>query len=84
MRSALKGLWTPGFFGLRNIRRGMGIILVRWLTVLSALLALWQVDMIAGALFIPYLIWVSIAAALNAAVWRLNPDEAAKATVPSG
>ncbi|MEL6451820.1 MAG: TspO/MBR family protein [Pseudomonadota bacterium] len=84
MQIAFNGLWTPVFFGLRNIRMGMGIILVLWLTVLSALLALWQVDMIAGALFIPYLIWVSIAAALNAAVWRLNPDEAAKATVPTG
>jgi tryptophan-rich sensory protein len=34
------------------------------------------VDWIAGALFAPYLLWVTIAASLNAAVWRLNPEVA--------
>ncbi|WP_299146316.1 TspO/MBR family protein [uncultured Tateyamaria sp.] len=78
MQIAFNGLWTPVFFGLRNIRLGLGIIVILWLTVLSGLLAMWAVDWIAGALFVPYLIWVSIAAALNVEVWRLNPDEAAK------
>jgi tryptophan-rich sensory protein len=41
------------------------------------MVALWQVDWIAGLLFVPYLVWVTIASALNAAVWRLNPEEAA-------
>jgi tryptophan-rich sensory protein len=73
---AFNGLWTPVFFGLRNIRLGMVVVGFLWLMVLCAMLALWQVDRIAGALFAPYLLWVTIAAALNAEVWRLNPDEA--------
>lgn len=76
MQIAFNGLWTPVFFGLKNIRLGMAVVSVLWASVLCALLALWQVDWIAGLLFVPYLVWVTIAAALNAAVWRLNPDAA--------
>ena len=81
---AFNGLWTPVFFGLRNIRMGMAIIVALWLTVFCAMLALWQVDAIAGMLFIPYLVWVTIAGALNAAVWNLNREEAAKPMVQQG
>ncbi len=84
MQIAFNGLWTPVFFGLRNIRLGMAIILVLWLTVLCAMLALFQIDTIAGVLFAPYLIWVTIAGALNAAVWNLNRTEASKASVHQG
>jgi tryptophan-rich sensory protein len=77
MQIAFNGLWTPVFFGLKKIRLGMAVVGVLWLSVLCTLIALWQVDMIAGLLFVPYLVWVTIASALNAAVWRLNPQEAA-------
>ncbi|MFY9213011.1 MAG: TspO/MBR family protein [Aestuariivita sp.] len=76
MQIAFNGLWTPVFFGLKKIRLAMAVIGVLWLSVLLTLIALWQVDLIAGLLFVPYLVWVTIASALNAAVWRLNPDEA--------
>lgn len=81
MQIAFNGLWTPVFFGLRKIRLAMAVVSILWLSVLCALLALWRVDLIAGLLFVPYLIWVTIAAALNAAVWRLNPAEARNPTV---
>ncbi|TMM50571.1 tryptophan-rich sensory protein TspO [Sulfitobacter sabulilitoris] len=76
LQIALNGLWTPVFFGLKDIRMGMAVIVLLWVSVLCGLVALWQVDVLAGVLFVPYLIWVSIAAALNAGVWRLNPDAA--------
>ena len=84
MQIALNGLWTPVFFGLRNIRLGMAVVGVLWCTVLSATIALWQVDAVAGLLFLPYLLWVTIASALNAAVWRLNPDAARNPLSPQG
>ncbi|MEL6808140.1 MAG: TspO/MBR family protein [Pseudomonadota bacterium] len=84
LQIAFNGLWTPVFFGLRNIRMGMAIIVVLWITVFATMIALWQVDTIAGLLFVPYLVWVTIAAALNAAVWNLNREEAAKSSVPQG
>ena len=76
LQIALNAIWTPAFFGLRNIRLGMGIVLALWVAVAACMVALWQVDLIAGLLFVPYLIWVTVASALNAAVWRMNPEAA--------
>ena len=76
LQIAFNGLWTPVFFGLRNIRVGMAVLALLWVSVLSCMLAMWQVDTIAGMLFAPYLLWVTIAGALNAGVWRLNPEMA--------
>lgn len=78
LQIALNTLWTPVFFGLRRIRQGLVVLVLLWISVAAALLALWQVDFIAGLLFVPYLAWVTVAAALNLAVVRLNPDEAAE------
>jgi len=77
LQIALNGLWTPVFFGLKRIRMGMGVLAALWLSVAACMLALWQADWIAGLLFLPYLGWVTVAGALNLAVWRLNPDVAA-------
>ncbi len=75
LQIALNGLWTPVFFGLRRIRTGLVVLSFLWLSVAACLVALWQVDWLAGLLFVPYLAWVSTAGALNFSVMRLNPDE---------
>lgn len=75
MQIAFNALWTPVFFGLKKIRTAMGIIVVLWAAVFCTMVALWTVDTVAGLLFVPYLIWVTIASALNASVWRLNPED---------
>ncbi|MGL4320088.1 MAG: tryptophan-rich sensory protein [Paracoccaceae bacterium] len=36
------------------------------------MLAFWSHDWVAGLLFAPYLLWVTVAGALNFSVWRLN------------
>ncbi len=77
LQIALNGLWTPVFFGLKRIKLGFVVLAALWLSVAVTMLALWQVDSMAGALFAPYLLWVTIAGALNGAVWRLNPEAAA-------
>lgn len=76
LQIAFNGLWTPVFFGIRNIRLGMAVVLVLWGVVLGGIIVMWPVDQIAALLFVPYLIWVTIAASLNAGVWWLNPDVA--------
>ncbi|KNG93728.1 tryptophan-rich sensory protein TspO [Pseudaestuariivita atlantica] len=77
MQIAFNTLWTPVFFGLRRMRAALIIIIFLWLAVLGAMVTHWQVDQIAGLLFVPYLAWVSVAAALNLSVLRLNPDASA-------
>ncbi|MFD1509860.1 tryptophan-rich sensory protein TspO [Lacimonas salitolerans] len=82
LQIALNGLWTPVFFGLQNIRGGMLVLSLLWASVAVTTLALWQVDMITGLLFVPYLAWVTVAGALNLSVLRLNPQVAANPPKP--
>jgi len=77
LQIALNGLWTPVFFGLKKIRLGMIVLGALWVSVALTLVALWLQDWVAGALFAPYLLWVSIAGALNLSVMRRNPEETA-------
>jgi benzodiazapine receptor len=69
---ALNTLWTPVFFGLRRIGAGLVIIGLLWLAVAATMVAFWQHDWIAGALFVPYLVWVTVAGMLNRSVWYRN------------
>jgi tryptophan-rich sensory protein len=64
--------WSGLFFGLRQPGAAFAEIVVLWCLIAATLAALWRVSPAAGALLAPYLAWVSFAAALNFAVWRLN------------
>ncbi|MES2968086.1 MAG: TspO/MBR family protein [Pseudomonadota bacterium] len=72
MQIALNTLWTPVFFGLRRMGAGLVVLGLLWLAVAATMVAFFQHDLIAGLLFVPYLIWVSVAGALNRSVWLLN------------
>jgi len=52
------------------------MLFVIFLTACFAAGTTGAVDTWAGFAFVPYLIWVSIASALNFSVWRRNPDVA--------
>lgn len=71
---AFNTLWTPVFFGLRRMGAAMVVILGLWVSVALTMLAFFQLDTLAGLMFAPYLLWVTIAGALNFTVWRMNPD----------
>ena len=79
LQIALNTLWTPIFFGLRNLRGSLPVMAALWLAVLGALVTHWQLDTLAGLAFVPYLAWVTVAAVLNATVWRLNAGTLARA-----
>ena len=53
---------------------GMLVLSLLWLAVAATLVAFWRVDWVAGALFLPYLTWVTVAGALNYSVVSLNPE----------
>ncbi len=68
----LNGIWSPLFFGLRNPLAGLIDIVLLW-GFLAVLVRLsWREDRFAGILLTPYLLWVSFATYLNAALWWLN------------
>lgn len=69
---ALNALWSVLFFGLRRPDLALFNIAGLWLLLVLALVRFWRVDRVAGALWAPYVAWVSFASALNAAIWNLN------------
>ncbi|QLK24618.1 tryptophan-rich sensory protein [Natrinema zhouii] len=64
--------WTPAFFTLEAPLVALGIIGALWAFVAGTILAFRRVDRRAAALLVPYLAWVTFAAALNFELWRLN------------
>lgn len=69
---ALNVLWPILFFGLQAVTEALIEIGLLLALVLATTLAFWRIDQRAGALFVPYLLWVTYAAALNAAIWAMN------------
>jgi tryptophan-rich sensory protein len=72
LQISLNTLWTPVFFGLKNLKLGLIIIFLLLVSVAICTYVFWLYAWIAGLLFLPYLAWVTFAAALNAAVFKLN------------
>ena len=68
----LNWIWTPIFFGLHAPGWALAEIVLMWSTILATMIQFFRTDKRAGAMLVPYQIWVSIATALNAAVWWLN------------
>lgn len=69
----LNALWSWLFFAWKLGGPAFVEVLLLWVTILATLVAFWRVRPLGGALLIPYLAWVGFAAALNFALWRLNP-----------
>lgn len=71
---AVNALWSWLFFAWQHGAIAFANIVVLWLLLLVTITAFWRVRPLAGALLLPYLAWVTFAAALNYAVWQLNPQ----------
>ncbi|MEO6925103.1 MAG: TspO/MBR family protein [Rhodanobacter sp.] len=74
LQLALNALWSWLFFGWHRGALAFADIVLLWLLIVATLVGFWRVRPLAGALLLPYLCWVSFAAALNFAVWHLNPQ----------
>ncbi|RMP83324.1 tryptophan-rich sensory protein TspO [Pseudomonas syringae] len=69
---ALNTLWTPVFFGANRIVAAMVILALLWIVVASMIVMALQLDIITGLILFPYLVWLSVAAALNFSILRHN------------
>lgn len=64
--------WSAAFFGLRMPGMALLVIVLLLAAIVTTTRLFWSADRLAGALFLPYVAWVSFATALNAAIWLLN------------
>ena len=71
---ALNALWSWLFFGWHRGGLAFADILLLWMLIVATLIAFWRISPLAGALLVPYLLWVTFASLLNYSVWRLNPQ----------
>ncbi len=73
LQLAVNALWSWLFFAWRLGALALADVLVLWILIAATAIAFWRVSPLAGALLIPYLLWVGFASALNYALWQLNP-----------
>lgn len=69
---ALNVAWSVIFFGLRSPGAAFAEIIVLWALILATLVAFLRISPAAAYLLVPYQAWVTFAAALNFAIWRMN------------
>jgi tryptophan-rich sensory protein len=73
---ALNAAWSWLFFGLRRMDLALADVALLWLSILGMIFLFRPISATAAWLLLPYLAWVSFAAALNLAMVRLNPRAA--------
>ena len=69
---ALNWIWSFLFFGLQSPLLALIEIVALWLAIAATTVLFLRLSKPAGALLLPYLLWVSFAAVLNFEIWRLN------------
>jgi translocator protein len=72
LQLALNAGWSVVFFGLRAPGWALLEIALLWIAIVATTWAFFRHSRLAGALMVPYIAWVTFAAALNAAIWQLN------------
>lgn len=69
---AVNFLWSILFFSLERYGLAFWLLVVLWGLILAMIVSFRRVDPLAAWLQVPYLLWVTFAAYLNAGVWYLN------------
>lgn len=72
MQLILNGLWTWIFFGAQQIFIAFIEIMILWLAIAVTILSFRKISFPAAILMLPYIVWISFAAVLNASIWLLN------------
>ena len=73
LNGILNAGWSLLFFHLQRPTWALAEIAVLWLATAALMAVLWPISRRAALLLVPYLAWISFAAALNFEIVRLNP-----------
>jgi tryptophan-rich sensory protein len=68
----LNVLWSFVFFGLESVLGGLVVIILLWSAIFLTISLFLRQSRMAGWLLIPYIVWVTFATVLNAAIFALN------------
>jgi tryptophan-rich sensory protein len=69
---ALNAIWSPIFFGLKNVPLAMLVIITLWYYIALTIKGFKKINPLASYLLYPYLLWVTFASILNFSIWMLN------------
>lgn len=69
---ALNLIWSPVFFGFKNLFLAFLIIICLWISVLTTIKSFSKLNKTSAYLLYPYFAWISFASILNFSVWLLN------------
>ncbi len=64
--------WSWIFFNQHQLGWAFAEIIMLWTAIVATTIAFFKSSRAAGVLMLPYLAWVSFAAALNHTIWQLN------------
>lgn len=70
--AALGNYWNVVHFGRRDLPGSVKVMAGVWLSAVGTAAAWWAADPTAGKFFAPTCVWLTIAAALNVSIERLN------------
>ena len=68
----LNAFWSVVFFGLQSPLYGIIVIVALWIVILLTIIKFFKISIPAGVLLLPYIGWVTFAAALNVSIFILN------------
>jgi tryptophan-rich sensory protein len=68
----LNAAWSGLFFALRSPGAALAEIILLWCAIGATILSFRRLSALAAGLLVPYLLWVTFAAALNGAIWWMN------------
>ena len=72
VNALLNILWSALYFKLQRPDWALIEVVFLWLSIAALIVGLWRLSRWASALLLPYLVWVSVASALNLATVQLN------------
>lgn len=72
LQLVLNTVWSLLFFGLQRPDLALVEIAILLGAILATIVLFWRIDMRAGVLLIPYVLWVSFASILTAFIVALN------------
>ena len=69
---ALNAAWSWTMFGEHQIGWALAVLIAMWISIVVFIWLAWPLDRMAAYLYLPYLVWVSFAGALNLYIWKAN------------